>query len=90
VLRAFMGVTWFSGPGCTTLVGNEVTNSTPAVAGVWHRLRVELPAAPATAVSARVSLVFLQPGAGAQGHFDDVYFGPHLTTPVELQEFSIE
>lgn len=90
VLRGYMGVTWFSGPGCTSAVGSVTTNVSDATPGTWLKVAAQSLVAPATAQAAFVYLAFLRPNGGAQGHFDDVYFGTHPTTPVELQEFSIE
>jgi hypothetical protein len=88
------GVAWYASADCT---GPALTNSTTSVkAAAWQQFSLPAIVAPDKAGSARFSLfASYQPKQNAVGNpvrtdFDNAFFGPSATVPVELQSFSVD
>ena len=84
---ASINVTWYSAPGCSTVISQDTVAASNAVG--WQTLATSA-TAPAGTASALLDLVQSVDNTGTfQAFWDDIYIGPH-PTPVELTGFAAE
>ena len=89
-----LGVAWYASADCT---GPNLTSTTKSFkASVWKQFSLSGVMSPAKVGSARFSLFATYQGdriiggSAVRTDFDNAFFGPSGTVPVELQSFSVD